>query len=132
MNGITLIVFILGKGRGETLARLCAREGIGFHVTLHGRGTAPSEVMSLLGIGDPEKDIVLLSVESSRAEELTDLLSEKLHLDRPGGGIAFSIPFSSAASQFSSLELMAGTQQARTSGRLRGRPNDKGKVNGNV
>ena len=108
MNGIKLIVFILARGRGETLARICAEEQIGFHVTLHGLGTAGSDILNLLGIRDSEKDIVLISSENERAEALMTNLSEKLKLDSPGGGIAFSIPFSALAIQYSSYQFMTG------------------------
>lgn len=109
MNGIKLMVFILGRGRGESLLKLCADRGLGFHVMLRGRGTAGSDVLNLLGIGDPEKDVVLISSTESRTEELLDELSLAMGLDKPGGGIAFSIPFSAVASQLSSYSIMAGT-----------------------
>ncbi len=108
MNGIELIVFIIERGRSNTLIRLCHEEKMAFNVVLHGRGTASREVLSILGIGDTEKDVVLLSVDSSRADAVLDELSKKMKLDRPGGGIAFSIPFSAAASQLNSIELFAG------------------------
>ena len=109
MNGIKLIVFILGRGRGEELLRLCSEEHIGFRVKLHGRGTADSEILSVLGAG-PEKDVVLLSVDETRADALTDRFGKALGLDRPGTGIAFTVPLSALVQRGSAYELMAGMQ----------------------
>ena len=113
MNGIDLMVFILSRGRGEELVRLAAEENIGFHITLHGRGTADSQILNLLGIGDSEKDILLISVESERSSQLMQSFCDKLKLDAPGGGIAFMIPFSAISSQLHSGELFAGTLPRR-------------------
>lgn len=109
MDGIELLVFIIARGRGDELIRLAAEEGVAFNVMLRGRGTAGSEMLHILGIGDSEKDVVLLSAEVSRAEGVMSRLAEKARLDRPGGGIAFMLPFSAAASQFMTCALFAGT-----------------------
>ena len=109
MEGIKLIIFILGRGRGERLLRLCEKHDIAFSIILRGHGTAGTEIMSILGIGDPEKDVVLLSAAESRADAVMNDLAELMGLSAPGSGIAFTIPFSAAASQFMSYDLFAGT-----------------------
>ena len=115
MDGISLVTFILPRGRGETLLRLCAEENIRFRLLLRGRGTASSEILSLLGTG--------LSVEKPRVEELIRHLGHAIGADKPGGGVAFSIPLSAMVSYRSSYELMAGTlpREETKKGRLRGR-----------
>lgn len=108
MDEIELIVFIIERGRGNELIKLASAEDISFSLLLHGRGTVNSEILNSLGLDGPEKDVVLLSAEKRLAEEKMNLLAEKLKLDKPGRGIAFMIPFSAAASQFMSYELLAG------------------------
>ena len=108
MNGIELIVLITARGKGDGIVRLAAAEGIAFRVMLRGRGTAGSETLRIRGIGDSEKDVVLLSVETARAKDVMDRIAEKANLDRPGDGIAFMLPFSAAASQFMTYELFRG------------------------
>lgn len=112
MNGIKLLVFILDRGRGKKLLRLSRAEGVLLSLILQGRGTASSEVLEMLGIGDPHKDVVLLTVEDTRAPEALRRLAEEMGLSSPGAGVAFSIPFSALASQFRSYELLAGTAPA--------------------
>ena len=112
MEGLELMCFILARGKGERLLALCADRGLSFSVLLRGHGTAGTEILSILGIGDPEKDIVLLSASRDRADEIMLELAGKMGLERPGTGIAFSIPFSAAASQFMTYELFAGSLAA--------------------
>lgn len=114
MNALELIVFIITRGRGDMLIDLCSEEKISFSLIIHGRGTASSEVLSMLGLGSPEKDVVLISVEADRADELMARLADRMKLKKAGGGIAFSIPFAAVASQFMSYELLAGTYSEET------------------
>ena len=109
MDGLELIVFILSRGKGDGLIRLAAEEGVSFSVMLRGRGTAASETLRILGLGGSEKDVVLLSVETARAQTVMDRLAEEVRLDRPGGGVAFMLPFTAAASQFMTYALFSGT-----------------------
>ena len=108
MNGIKLIVFIVGKGRGNELVRRSNAEGLPFSLILHGRGTADKEVLNTLGIDGQEKDVVLISCESGRAAELLDKLSGDMGIEKSGCGVAFTIPLSAAVSQLGSCELLMG------------------------
>ena len=75
---------------------------------MHGRGTADSETLTLLGLGESEKDIVMLTVAESKSRRLIDLITKRMHLDEPGHGIAFSIPLSSFALQRNSYTSIGG------------------------
>lgn len=105
---IKLIFCIVDRGKGELITKLCAEENIKFNLLLHGRGTADSQMLNLLGLGEIEKDIVILSTVNSKQPHIMRRLDETLHLSEPGKGIAFSIPFSSLAVQYDSLTAFAG------------------------
>ena len=108
MEELELIFFIIQRGRGDLLIKHANGLYISFSVLLHGRGTVSSEILSRLGIGDPEKDVVILSVDKPRSEEVMNGLAAEMKLNEPGGGVAFMIPFSALAGQFMSYELLAG------------------------
>lgn len=109
MTGIELIAFIIARGRSKELIRLCRKEGVAFTAVLHGMGTASREILSLIGIGDTEKDVVLLTVLREQSAALKDRLAQRMRLDEPGGGIAFSVPLSAAASQMDSVSMLSGS-----------------------
>ena len=88
------LISIVSRGKGEELAKLYAKSQIGAHLIVQGRGTASSDILHYLGLGSPEKDI-LLSLSPA------DLLAHKLPrvrelpvFSRAGHGIAFTIPLS--------------------------------------
>ena len=119
-QNLKFIVCIVNRGMGDSVVHICAGENITFRIMLRGKGTADSETLHLLGIGDKDKDIVFLSVAQSRAEDVMNNISKGLELDKPGRGIAFSIPFSAIASQFSSYELLAGQMELSNQGNGKG------------
>lgn len=104
---IKLIVCIVDRGEAERITALCLQERIAFHLTLRGHGTADSDILDYLGLGETEKDVVLLCIRRSAADGFLQELSAHLHLDRPGSGIAFSIPLSSVAER-GTLQLLSG------------------------
>ena len=104
---IKLIVCIIERGSAERITDLCLLERIAFLLSLHGYGTAESDVLDYLGLGDTEKDGVLLCVRESAADAFLRRLADALRLARPGPGIAFSIPLSSVAER-RTLELLSG------------------------
>ena len=108
MNRIKMLVYILPRGKGEELSSLAADEGVAFRLVLHGKGTAASDILTLLGIGDVDKDIMLLTVDEERSEYVFRKLGDKMELKRIGGGIGFSIPLSAVANQSIVYDLLAG------------------------
>lgn len=104
---IKLIVCIVNRGDAERITALCLQQRIALHLTLRGHGTADSDVLDYLGLGETEKDVVLLCVRQSAADGFLQDLRAQLRLDRPGSGIAFSIPLSSVAER-GTLALLSG------------------------
>lgn len=90
---IKLITCIVNRGDGETVTELCAREGISCSVMLRGRGTADNAMLTMLGLGESEKDIVMLTVGQSRQGEIMEKLAVTLHLNERGKGLRFRYLF---------------------------------------
>lgn len=108
MEGISLIVAIVGRGKGDIIIKQSSSLGVAFSLIVHGKGTIASDVLKNYGFEGPERDIVFLSVDKSRERKLLDLLSSGMKLDKPGSGVAFSISLSAAAKQASSIDLLSG------------------------
>ena len=60
-----------------------------------GFGTANNEVLDYLGLESTEKAVALSVVEEHTWVSVKKQLEKKLHIDAPGGGIAFTTPLSS-------------------------------------
>ena len=113
---IKFIMFIVNRGEGKRIQEFCSTEGLYGHLLLRGRGTADNETLALLGIGEREKDVFIVTAAASRAASVMERIAELLHFDKPGTGIGFSIPFTSLALQLNSYYAMAGLPDPDSAG----------------
>ena len=94
---IKLMVTIVHHGKGDTVAHQFGKGHVGTHYVCHGFGTASSEVMDYLGIGEPEKDIVFSLVPLSQAKRIMEDVREGMGLHLPGRGITFILPLTAVS-----------------------------------
>lgn len=74
--------------------------GIIFHAAAPGKGTAPSGIMSYLGLGERVKSIIMSLVNSEKAKIILNELKAKLNFEKPNTGVAFTINVGSLCSKF--------------------------------
>ena len=55
-----------------------------------GAGTAVSEMLNYLGLESNEKAVIFSVQEEETWQQVKKQLQQKLHIDAPGGGIAFT------------------------------------------
>ena len=55
-------------------------------------GTAPSEMIDILGLGSPERTIMITTLPRSAAPSILKLLKKELRIGNVNSGIAFTIP----------------------------------------
>lgn len=91
-NSVKLIVTIAERGKGNVLAKLYAEYGVACCYQCMGRGTASSELLDVLGVGSPEKDILLSIAARKRTERLLQRLDSDLQGGNYGTGIVFDMP----------------------------------------
>ena len=76
-------------------------------VTL-GSGTAANEILDYLGLENTEKAVIFSVQEESAWQKIKRQLQQKLKIDEPGGGIAFTIPLSSIGGKKTLQFLLEG------------------------
>ena len=94
---LDLVFTIVPHGLAEKVVALSQENGVPVNLVCPGRGTATSGILEMFGLGATDKDVVLSFVRSARSSELLKILSGELDFDRPGSGVAFSVPFQSIA-----------------------------------
>ena len=92
---VSLAVAIAQRGRGAKCAKIFSDCGIMVQYIGLGHGTANSEIMDLLGLDEPEKDVVLGLTLSGNIHEAFHRLGEEMGFGERGTGIGFSLPVSS-------------------------------------
>lgn len=109
---IKMLVTIIDRGKGEKLAEMFREENIVYNLIALGKGTAKSEILDYLGLGQTEKDIVISVVQEYDVPKIMDKLKEKMQLKKPGSGIAFTVPINSVDSALA-LELISSLKDGR-------------------
>ena len=85
-----LIVTIIPHGDCNPLINAAKKAGAEGVTIIQGRGSGINESGTFLGIPiEPEKDILLILIDSSKTDAVMSALVEAGKLDRPGHGIAF-------------------------------------------
>lgn len=72
-------------------ASLRRSQASGFTV-ISGRGTVRSPLLSMLGLDNPRRDLLLMVSEDKACVPVMENLRADTHMDRPGKGFTFSIP----------------------------------------
>jgi len=91
---LKLLVIIVEWNKIKKVKKVLQEELVHFQFVCAGEGTASSELLDVLGIGEIDKGILFSLQPEFRIPELIKNVSEKLELDRSGNGIAFTVPLS--------------------------------------
>lgn len=87
------IMCVVNSGFGDAVMDAAKEFGARGGTIIHARGTANSESEKLFGITiQPEKEIVVILVRNEIKDNIMHAVYQKVGLDTPGQGIAFSIP----------------------------------------
>ena len=105
-NGLRLVITITNRKVGKKVIKLFEKLGCVSHQTFLGYGTAPKEILDYLGLGIIEKDVLLSVADESIVPAMFKTLEEKLEFNKPGHGIACSIPVSSVGGKRALEELL--------------------------
>ena len=95
MKPIKLLIAIAPRGRGAAISKIAHDLGAFGGMVSLGRGTATSDILDILGIGGTDKDIFICVVFAEQSHDILMKLSEKMGFEKPGGGIAFTVPIQS-------------------------------------
>lgn len=98
-----LFVTIADKDRTDRIMRLFKRYNISYSCSINARGTASGSLLSYFGLDEIKKNVILSVVPCVLENKLFYLLHNKLELFKPGNGICFSLPITSANRYLSSI-----------------------------
>ena len=88
-----MIMCIVNAGFSETVMDAAREFGAKGGTVIRGRGTANVEAEKLYGIAiQPEKEIVLILVDSAIKNDILHAVYKAVGLNTPGQGIAFAVP----------------------------------------
>ena len=91
-----ILMLIASARLADDATTLFNEEDVPIHYRLAGAGTAPSEIMDILGLGSTEKEIFLSLLPKNFADGMLSKFRKALKLGSANSGIAFTIPLTSA------------------------------------
>ncbi len=94
---LSLAVTVVDRGQAKKVIAVYKTLGVNTWMNIFGRGTATGEILQYLGLGEPEKDVQFALMPRSMAGALFRELNGRLSIEKPGHGIAFTVPLSSVA-----------------------------------
>ena len=116
-SAIHMVVTIVERGKSDKVVSFCKDMRAPLHLVSLGHGTARTEMLDLLGIGETKKDIVISFVPEHRVCPLLEHLAVNMKMRYPGEGISFAIPLSSISGRmYRGLnECAAGNEESNDS-----------------
>lgn len=104
MSGKMSAVFTIADySKADAIADMYKKEGVPIRLSTHGFGSADSSVLELLGFGENKKSIMITLLSPERTREIFRVAEEKFHISKPGMGIMFSVPVTSATAFLTGL-----------------------------
>jgi hypothetical protein len=91
---LKLLITVVDREKGEFYMDVISQFPVNLQMLLSGKGTATSEVVSLLGLNN-QKSVILSLVRDDLMEDLMNTLEDKFQTVKNGRGIAFAVPLSS-------------------------------------
>lgn len=88
-----LICCVINNGFSDVVMEAAKKKGAQGGTIFHGRGTGADDAEKFFGIKiSPEKEIVMIVVDSSHKDEIVSAIYDEAGLDTKGQGIVFTLP----------------------------------------
>lgn len=92
---IKMLVTVVDRSKALYYTDLLEQFEVNMQTVIYGKGTAGSEMISLLGLAEPDKAIIISFVREDKINDVKDTLNEKFKKIKNGKGIAFVISMKS-------------------------------------
>ena len=90
-----LLFTVVNRSKTEFFVDFLYSFNINMQMVLSAQGTASDQIVSLLGLTDTEKSVIISVVRRDKAKEALSALEEKFKTVKGGKGIAYTVPMSS-------------------------------------
>lgn len=109
-KSVKLLVVIIDRAQRKKLENLYKANNITFNMVCLAQGTANSELLEYLGLGEVDKCVVISTIDEAKVPSILKTLSAEMHLNKPGRGIACTASIGSMAGT-TILNLLSGFQE---------------------
>ena len=114
-SAVEVVAAVVDVEQGEKVLRIYREEQAPVDFVCMAHGTARTEMLDLLGIGETAKAIVMCMVSRQTGVRLIKRLGRELEMRYPGRGIAFTIPITGIGLRWHKLLTAADEEQKEVS-----------------
>ncbi|MGE4571578.1 MAG: hypothetical protein AB7E09_02425 [Candidatus Izemoplasmatales bacterium] len=86
-----LMILIVPKTESDQISKIIGSYKIDFQAALPAKGTAPTEMLEYLSLGEKERDLIFSIVDDLDVEKIFEELKSKMNFLDSGHGVAFTI-----------------------------------------
>ena len=97
---VKCMVLIVNRDQGNRIGSICHQHQLYFSYACMASGTASSEYLNYLGLGETEKELVFTFARAHVLASLQKAIAAAIHIEKPNSGIIFTMPLSSISSLF--------------------------------
>ncbi len=94
---LRILMLVAPPKLANKATKLFGKADVPLHYTLNAMGTASSETMDMLGLGTPDRRILISIMTRRYADRLMCKIRSDLKFGAPGTGVAFTIPITGAS-----------------------------------
>ena len=107
MNGqkVKCLVVIVNRDKGELVADICKQYQLYFTYGILALGTAGSDLLDYLGIGETDKELLFCCLPAWLEKEVMHKVAAETQIRKMGHGVMFTIPLSGISSLFQSKPM---------------------------
>ena len=108
-SALKTLFIIIERSKADKLTETLASCGVNYQHEVFALGTARTGFLEVIGIGETEKMLVIGTIKAEQVDIVRNVLNQNFGFDRPGSGIAFTIPISAVGGE-ASMFILAGGQ----------------------
>ena len=91
---LQLLFTVVSRKKAEFYADFLQSFDVNMQLTLAANGTASTETLTLLGLTESEKSVIISIIREDKAKAALEALDEKFRTIKNGKGIAYTVPMS--------------------------------------
>lgn len=111
---VKCLVVIVNPEKSGLIVNIYRRYQMHFTCGIPALGTAESELLDYLGIGETDKELLFSFLPAALENQVMEEVAEKINIRKPGQGILFTIPLSCMSTLFQQ-KVMCGRENEEES-----------------
>ena len=94
-NKMQILFTVVNRSKAEFFIDILQHYEINMQLVLSAQGTASDDILSLLGLADSDKSVIISFIRKDKIPEALAMLDNKFNTVKGGKGIAFTVPIKS-------------------------------------